>query len=167
MQSFPADLRIENPVATLAGAAGLSAINTNELPNGALCVVNENNSIYQLRKTSAAAAASPQVIVPAAGPGRWHLYGQGPNSFTNVDLVVGNLNAQVGVEIAGLAVSSIIDNDDVVVFALRNSNIPAGLIVSMPRVTGPGAFALQVFNASAAPITGNTYSLRVAVLPSP
>ena len=49
----------------------LQNVNTAPLPNGALCWVNENSSLYRLDKFSAAASAPDAVIVPGSGPGRW------------------------------------------------------------------------------------------------
>ena len=59
-------------VATLASAPGdsLTNLNTFPLPDGSAAFVLEDRSLWRLDKTSAA-GASPYVVVPAAGPGRW------------------------------------------------------------------------------------------------
>jgi len=49
----------------------LQNVITDELPNGALCWVNKNETLYVLKKTSTAAPIGDAIIAPLAGPGRW------------------------------------------------------------------------------------------------
>jgi len=73
--SFPADLRIVNFVATLAGADdSLESINTNKLSDRAIVACKENNALYMLRRESVAAPSGDIIVVPATGPGRWFMY---------------------------------------------------------------------------------------------
>ncbi len=112
-QSFPADLRIAQDVATLAGADNsLESINTAKLSNRALVAVEENNSIYMLRKESVASPSSPDIIAPAqGGPGRWYLYSPGasgavlsaPVTLSYHEATSGRLTRLPGVAVAGIA----------------------------------------------------------------
>lgn len=167
MQSFPAALRIAQSVPTLAGADGLAGINTNLFSPNAIVMVQSNNSLYVLRKTSVAVASSPDIIAPDSGPGRWFLYSAGAQGFQSVNLGVPALGANSGAEVSGVAVTGVADSDDVVVFNLLTSGTPTGLAITSPRVTGPGTVAFHVLNGTGATIAGGTYSLRVAVLSSP
>jgi len=67
-------LRLLAPRAFVLGTGdpdSLQNVNTTELPNGSLCWVNENSTLYRLNKTSSAASAPTSIIVPGSGPGRW------------------------------------------------------------------------------------------------
>ncbi len=167
MKTFPAALRLNTPVATLAGADdSLEAINTTELPNGALCTVLENNAIYFLRKNSVVAASSPLIIAPAqGGTGRWYLY-ESVIDFQNVALVVPDIGANSAANITGLVGTGIIDDNDIVVYNMQSSGYPTGLILGTPHITGADTWSMHVNNVSGATITGDTYALRVAILPS-
>jgi len=74
MQHAPTILRMLAPRAALLGTGSedsLQNVNTYELPNGALCWVVSNATLYRLDRASTSASAPDAVIVPAAGPGRW------------------------------------------------------------------------------------------------
>ena len=74
MQNAATALRLLAPRAALLGTGNgdsLQNVNTTELPNGALCWVNANATLYRLDRTSVAASAPDAIIVPASGPGRW------------------------------------------------------------------------------------------------
>jgi hypothetical protein len=67
-------LRLLTPRPMLLGtgdADSLQNVDTTELPNGALCWVVSNATLYRLDAASTAASAPDAVIVPASGPGRW------------------------------------------------------------------------------------------------
>lgn len=70
-------LRLLGPRAVARGTGdgdSLQNVNTTELPNGALCMVNESGTLYRLDKNSALTPAlptDPGLITPAAGPGQW------------------------------------------------------------------------------------------------
>ena len=69
-----AELRLLSPRALVLGTGdedSLQNVNTYELPNGALCWVVSNATLYRLDRASTSASAPDAVIVPAAGPGRW------------------------------------------------------------------------------------------------
>lgn len=86
-QSFPADLRILQSIATVFGAQdSLQSINTTKVSDRALVLCAENNSIYILRKDSTTAPSGNDIVQPAAGPGRWFIYpsGGGGADFVNL-----------------------------------------------------------------------------------
>lgn len=67
-------LRLLGPRARVLGPGdgdSLQNVNTTNLPNGSLCWVNANATLYRLDKTSTAGTAPDAIIVPASGPGRW------------------------------------------------------------------------------------------------
>jgi len=167
MKTFPAALRLNTPVATLAGADdSLAAINTSELPNGALCFVNENESLYQLRKSSSATADSPNIIAPAqGGTGRWYLYGNGATSFQALNVSHAAIPPQTSVD-ASVTVTGVTDNLDIVVADLTDTGLPAGVAVGPIRITGADAATFRFTNATAATIAAATVSFRAAVLSS-
>jgi hypothetical protein len=72
-QDFPPALMVLSPRLTRAGDSGSSVvgINTTPLADGAITYCIENTAVYQLDKTSVAAADGNLVLAPAAGPGRW------------------------------------------------------------------------------------------------
>jgi hypothetical protein len=74
MQHAATTLRLLAPRANLLGTGdsdSLQNVDTTELPNGALCWVNANATLYRLDSLSVAASAPDAIIVPASGPGRW------------------------------------------------------------------------------------------------
>ena len=72
-------LRILGPRSDISTSGdGLANVITNQLPDGAICVVNNTGSgairnVYILNKESTAASAPPNIVQPIAGPGRWYL----------------------------------------------------------------------------------------------
>lgn len=67
-------LRLLAPRAVALGTGdgdSLQNVDTTELPNGALCWVNGDATLFRLDKLSTEAASPDLVIVPASGPGRW------------------------------------------------------------------------------------------------
>lgn len=70
-------LRLLGPRSVARGTGdgdSLQNVNTTELPNGALCMVNESGTLYRLDKSSAltpALTSDPGLITPIAGPGQW------------------------------------------------------------------------------------------------
>jgi len=78
---------IRATVGSPASGADLANIVTSELPDGAQCFVTGNRILYRFRKFSSAAAASPTVIVPNDGHGRW--IAEGPALGAAMAWVVG------------------------------------------------------------------------------
>ena len=83
------DYRTLSPARTLTGASGdaLQNRNPDPLPDGALCFVIDERSLYRLAKFSTTAISSPTVVATARGAGvagRWVLYalGTGPTGAT-------------------------------------------------------------------------------------
>jgi len=82
-QSFPAELRIVNDVATISGADdSLESINTAKLAHRSVVAVAANNSLYMLRKESTDAPSGDDIVEPVAGPGRWFKYAAGSTGAT-------------------------------------------------------------------------------------
>jgi hypothetical protein len=70
------DTRLLGPRASVLGfddGDSLQNIITNELPNGSLCYVIQNQSLYVLHKDSTDAPNGTKIVQPLAGPGRWVL----------------------------------------------------------------------------------------------
>jgi hypothetical protein len=70
------DTRILGPRARVLGFSDSDALQniiTTELPNGSLCYVIENQSLYVLHKDSTDTPSGTKVVQPLAGPGRWVL----------------------------------------------------------------------------------------------
>src|SRR5882724_1286184 len=88
MQSFPAALRIMNPVATLVGADNsLAAINTSLLPDGSIVLVTATHKLYVLEKSSILVQSLPSIVAPAqGGPGRWFQLPNGASEFQALSL---------------------------------------------------------------------------------
>ena len=66
--------RLLAPRAVLLGTGGsdsLQNVNTTNLPDGALCWVNDQLAVYALHKQSSAPPSGVTVVQPASGPGRW------------------------------------------------------------------------------------------------
>lgn len=64
-----ATLGLANP----GDAESIKNVNTSVLPNGAMCFVIENRSVYRLNKASTAAQFGSSIIEPLSGTGRWLL----------------------------------------------------------------------------------------------
>lgn len=79
MKTFPAALRIVNPVATLEGADNsLASINTSQYADGAIVSVRETSTIYRLDKDAVSGGVRPD----QGGPGRWFSQGDGATGAT-------------------------------------------------------------------------------------
>lgn len=85
-------LRVLGPRATLQGAVenSLEGINTETLPDGALCFVSEVTGRYALHRASTASPNPPSIIAPLAGPGRWIVEGGGS---IDIPFPVGDIDA--------------------------------------------------------------------------
>lgn len=165
MQSAPAALRILNPVALLTGPDGLAAINTSELPDGAFIVVG--SAAYQLRKTSAAATSSPEIVAPAAGPGRWFRNGTGVSYFQDVDLELPTISAGSGASVS-VDVLGVANGNDIVVFNQKSDDlVDNNLYVTLRRISSLGIVTFNVENRGLSGYAGGTITLRVAVALSP
>ena len=167
MQSAPAALRILNPIPSIQGPDGLPAINTTELPDGAIVVVLQNNSIYQLRKSSLAAQVVPDIMAPAttAWPGRWYLNGKGAQDFQNVDLVIPDMPPFSGANVDAAVLGA--EDGDVIVFNLRQTDVPFALAITSPTILSPNSASFKVLNGTGTTVSGGTSTLRVSVLKSP
>jgi len=167
MKTFPAAQRLLTPVATLAGADdALAAINTTVLPNGALCFVNENEGLYELHKTSAVAADSPNIIAPTqGGPGRWFLRGAGASSFQNIAISHAAIPPQSSVDSA-VTVTGVTDTNDIVVANMLATDLPVGVAVGPIRITGANAAVFRFTNTTSATVAAATVAFRAGVLPS-
>lgn len=163
-QSFTPALRIVQSVATLAGADdSLEAINTTLLSPNAIVLVQENNKLYVLRKSSSAAASSPNIIDPVAGPGRWFLYGEGATYNQAVSVAHADIGAQTSVD-ATATVMGVEDSEDIVVFNVVTSTIPAGVTITGARVAGTNSVAFRFTNVTGSTVAASTVALRAAVL---
>lgn len=85
-------LRILGPRATLQGAIenSLEGVNTETLPDGALCYVSAEAKRYGLHRSSVVSPNPPDVIAPIAGPGRWIVEAGGSIS---IPFPVGDIDA--------------------------------------------------------------------------
>jgi len=86
-------LRLLPPFQRLLGTGDDDALqnaDTTVLPNGSLCFVVDQNTVYVLDKTSVEAAASTAVVVPASGPGRWSplVGGAAASAVVNTDFAI-------------------------------------------------------------------------------
>lgn len=165
MQSFPAVLRISQAVSTLAGARdSLAAINTTELSPNCIVMCLQNNSLYVLRKSSTATAASPDIIAPAqGGPGRWYKYGVGATYFQAVSVPYAAIPPQSSVE-GSATVNGAEAITDIIVFNVTSTAIPTGVTITNPRVTNIGQGTFRFTNVTAATVAAATATLEVAVL---
>jgi hypothetical protein len=74
----PAELRIFAAFSTILGFDdALEALNTFELPDGAIASVRANSSIYMFDRASVAVPDGVNIVAPTAGPGRWIIYPPG------------------------------------------------------------------------------------------
>lgn len=164
MQTFPAVLRISQCVNTLAGADdSLASINTTLLSPGAIVMVRANYNFYILHKDSTAAAASPNIIAPTSGPGRWFKYGVGATYFQAVNVPFAAIPPQSSVD-GSASVAGVAGATDIIVFNSIDTAIPTGVMVGQPRVTGANAASFRFLNATAATVAAATVALEVAVL---
>lgn len=166
-QSAPASLRIANPVSTVEGAEdSLQAINTTELPDGAVVLCSENHAFYELRKASGATASGDEIVAPAqGGPGRWYSMGHGAVFHQDVAVVYPAVPPQSGIDTGTIDVLGVVDGD-VIASVIADTGIPAGLIIGLPRISGPNHTIWHMYNPGAATIAGGTVNLTVAVLPA-
>ncbi len=72
----PAELRflIRKVRDGVANPDSLASINTTELPDGAVCSVSDDGTLWRLDKSSSFMPTS-EAIAPVAGPGRWFYFG--------------------------------------------------------------------------------------------
>lgn len=165
MKTFPAALRLHTPVATIAGADdALAAINTSDLPDGALCFVTEALTLYELRKTSTATADGSNIVAPTQGGlGRWYAYGPGGHNKQTLAVSHAAIPPFTSVDSA-VAVVGVASDVDIVVADLTDTGLTAGVAVGPIRVTGAGAATFRFTNATAATVAAATVSFRATVL---
>jgi len=99
--SSPADLRILQSVSTVLGADdSLQSINTHKVSNCAIVACAETDSLYILRRESAATPSGEKIVAPSAGPGRWFIFEPGVAAGS---LAVGNDTSNLSVSLDGAA----------------------------------------------------------------
>ena len=168
-QKFPSDLRLLNPVTALTGDRdALAAINTAELPDGSIVMVNDADTLYRLEKGSTVAASSPEIIAPAqGGPGRWFRYGEGASFFQNVTVTHATIPPNSGITSNGTTVTGFASSNDVLSYNLQSSGLNANLVVGLPRNTGTDTAEWRLYNVSSTTIAQGSFDLRVCVHDSP
>lgn len=167
--SFPPALRVAQSVATLASAGDTSlvALNTNELSPDCLVMVQSLHTLYILHKgDNTTASDSPNVIVPAVGPGRWFQYGAGSSHFQDLSITHALIPPQSSVD-SPVTVSGVEDSGDIIVFNLTDTGLPAGVTIGPVRVTGANAATFRFLNATAASVAAGAIAVRAAVLHAP
>lgn len=163
-QSFPAELRIVQSVDTLSsGDNSLKGVNTNILSDRAIVIVEENNSLYMLRKESTAAESSPAIIAPAAGPGRWYRYSTGPSLVAAVNIFHADIPPQSSVDSAFTFTGLL--STDIVEYNLTDSGLPAGVVNGDIRVTGADSGTMRFLNATGATVAAATVTYKLAAFP--
>jgi hypothetical protein len=165
--TFPPALRIAQSVETLAtdGTSSLVGLNTNELSPDCLVLVQSNNTIYVLHKSdNTTAVDSPNVIVPAVGPGRWFAYGSGASFFQNLAISHAQIPPQSSVD-ASVVVDGV-GQLDVIAYSVQDTGVPVGVAMSFTHISGPNAATFRFVNASAVTVAAATVSVRAAVLKS-
>lgn len=164
-QSFPAELRILQSVDTLStGDNSLKGINTTTVSDRAIVLVEQNNSLYVLRKESTDAEDSPDIIDPSAGPGRWHIYGAGEQLAANVNVAFSAIPPQSSV-VASFVFPGLVSGD--VVVANLVTSLASGVIDGSPQSTGADAGSIRFLNATGATVAGATVAYRMVALPGP
>ncbi len=168
-QQFPANLRIMNPVSTLTGARdSLAAINTTQLPDNSIVMVEASNTLYVLRKGSTATEDSPNIIAPAeGGPGRWYRYGAGGSFFSTISVGHTTIAPQTGIDSNSATIPGVASSNDVVSTNLLSSGLAATVVFGILRITGAAAGVYRFTNVGSATVAGATYSARVCVNISP
>lgn len=73
--------------ATPGDGQSLRNIITDKFPDGALCFVLENRSLYELDKESTATPDNLNVVLPLGGPGRWLLFETGAGAVSLMEIV--------------------------------------------------------------------------------
>ncbi len=174
LQQFSPSLRLCNPVSTTTGARdSLAAINTSQLPDGALCPVIDSGTgdqrvLYILNKGSSLAQSLPSIVAPAeGGPGRWFLYSAGGSFFQTVAIGHAAIPPATGIDSAAVAVTGATSSNDVISYDLLQSDLNAGIAMGPPRITGSESAVWRLTNVTAATIAAGTISARVMVSKSP
>ncbi len=164
MQTFPAALRIANSVATREGPDdSLEAINTNQYSNGAIVLVQQSGILYRLNKASTVTEDLPDIVAPAAGPGRWFSMGSGASQFADVVVAHAIIPPQSSVD-AAFALTGILNSDDIVVYNINDSTLEAGVTTGPVRVTGANAATMRFTNTTGASVAADSKTFRMAVL---
>lgn len=168
-QKFPPDLRLLNPVSALTGARdALAAINTTNLPDGAVVMVTDADTLYRLEKGSTVAASSPEIIAPAeGGPGRWFRYGEGASFFQSVTVTHATIPPNSGITSDGVTVTGYTNTNDVLSYNLQSSGLNSSLVVGLPRNTSSDRAEWTLYNVSGTTIDAGSFDLRVTVHDSP
>ena len=105
----------------------------------------------------------PNIIVPIAGPGRWYLVDNGATFFQQVSVNHAAIPPQTSID-SSATVNGVVNNNDIVVFNLTDTGLPAGVTISTVRVTGTNTALFRFANVTGATIAGATVTLRAAVL---
>jgi len=167
MQSFPAALRIMNPVATLVGADNsLAAINTSLLPDGSVVLVTATHKLYVLDKASVQTQSLPSIVVPAeGGTGAWLQLPNGASEFQALSLVHAAVPPQSSVDTSvtiangGVPITS----TDIIDWNLTDSLLPLTLSIGNVRITGTNTATFRFSNLSAATVAAGTVAVEAAI----
>lgn len=166
MKTFPADLTILTPRATLSGADdSIASINTTEYSDGAIVMLKSNYTLYQLRKGSTDAQSLPNIVAPAqGGPGRWHRLA--PGSPVAIQVAFPAIGPNTTVE-GGATVPGKQSQGDLVLANVTDSGLPTGVgLVNVRPSASATTAAFRFMNATGATIAGQTVSLLVSVIPA-
>jgi hypothetical protein len=111
--------------ATPGDGQSLRNIITDKFPDGALCFVLENRSLYELNKESSATPDNLTIVQPLGGPGRWLLLGQSTGASSIAEIVGTTPN---GVTTSGTALFVAIDDTN---FDWQPTGAPAGFALTV------------------------------------
>ncbi len=94
----PASLRILEFVDVVLGAgSSLQSLNTQLVMDRGIVACKANNSLYMLRREATDSPSGTDIVVPAAGPGRWFIYPAGSGGGGLAPLGIVNMVAIEGV----------------------------------------------------------------------
>ncbi len=146
-------LSIRATIGSTGDGQSLENVITNIFPDGALCFVVENRSLYQLDKESTATADGVTIVQPIGGPGRWIRLADAPGAASMVEIVGTDENA-VGTQ--GAATFTVVGGSD---FDWQPAGTPAGwtLTAAGGVMTYNGAIATRALVT----FTGSVYVVDV------
>ena len=159
MQNAATALRVLSPRPLLTGGGSgdsLQNVNTTLLPNGALCLVTENSTLYRLDKTS---TSNVGTITPGSGPGRWFPLAGSEVAFD----VTNDPSATIasGATISQfVAVSGVLATDKVSGIDVPAAVLETGVIVNA-AVTADNQLVLVYVNGTSAGIPLSSATFRV------
>jgi hypothetical protein len=154
----------------------LANVNTTNLPNAALCMVQDQGTLYRLDKTSTidpVLPTDPGIIVPGSGPGRWFaMTGQEAELAFAYEIGMNNASAVVvanpqnwtalGSTTAWTVEDSILTAGTLVATAFWSTTTPSAGVLTY---NGPDAFIeayASVVLANAEAANAQTYGLLIS-----